>query len=362
MAHDFNNFLTAINSHAELVMTKLGHGHELYGEVERIRFTTGRAAELTRKLLQLSHRHHIEALPIDINAEIMDMALVLRHLVHEGVEVRTDLAEDAWTVLADAGSLHQVIMNLAVNASHAMPREGIFSIRTRNVVVDEMEAVRQADARPGRYVCLEAGDTGVGMDEKTLSRIFEPFFTTREPGQGTGLGLSTVYGIVRQHDGWVTVESEVGKGTTFALFLPVVAETPTACPGPSGVKGDTQGGGRRILLVEDDVGVRDPAARALRAHGYVVDEAEDAEAALRLFRESDGQYDLVFTDVVLPGMSGIDLAERLLERRRDLPIVLTSGWTGSNEDVRRLSRRGIPFVSKPYEFSEILDLFRGRLP
>ena len=343
IAHDFNNLLTAIRGYADFLREGLGEGTSLRRDAEEISRAGERASGLVRQLLAFSRGQVLRPEIVDLNDVVRQIESMLRRLIGEDVELVIDLDGTLASVSADAGQLEQTIINLAVNAREAMPDGGTFTMRTRNVVVSGPEASRLG-LRPGRYVRLAAEDTGIGMDESTRLRAFDPFFTTK--AQGTGLGLSTVYGIVTQSGGRVDAESEPGAGSVFSLFLPAVSATrrEPADPPP---RAELDGGSETVLLVEDEEVVRNLARRILRDSGYRVIEAGSGEEALHLAGEHAGRIDLLLTDVVMPGMNGRELADRLVEIRPGTRVVFMSGYT---EDV--ILQRGVSgeraFLAKPF--------------
>jgi two-component system, cell cycle sensor histidine kinase and response regulator CckA len=303
VAHDFNNLLTAILGYSDLLGGRLAPGSVESEELDEIRKAGERAATLTRQLLAFSRQQVLERKVLDLNSLIADVEIMLRRLIGEDIAFVTVLDPALRRIWADAGQLEQVVMNLAVNARDAMPRGGKLTIETANVELDEAYARRHITVRPGSFVMLAVSDDGIGMDAETLSRIFEPFFTTKGRGKGTGLGLATVYGIVKQSGGHVWVYSEPGKGTTFKIYLPPAPE------GVSPVEVPTAGtlsfrGSETVLLVEDEASVRALTRTILEGHGYTVLEAGSGEKALEIVRNFDGTIHLVLTDVVMPSMGG----------------------------------------------------------
>jgi CheY-like chemotaxis protein len=282
---------------------------------------------------------------LDVNAVVASTESLLRRLLGEDVRLATTLAQDLGAVKVDPGQLEQIIMNLAVNARDAMPRGGRLTIETANVDMDESYVRGHAAAGPGRYVMLAVSDTGVGMDAQTQARIFEPFFTTKEPGKGTGLGLATVYGIVKQSGGFIWVYSEPGHGTTFKIYLPRVDElvVPVAALAQQLV-----GGSETVLVVEDVAAVRTVACEMLARHGYRVLEAPDGDTALRLAAKHQGQIHLLLTDVVMPDVSGRELADQLAALRPGLRVLFMSGYTDDAVVRHGVLQEGIAYLQKPF--------------
>ncbi len=349
VAHDFNNLLTAILGYADLLLDGLPALSPLRPDLEEIRNAANRAGTLTRQLLAFSRKQVLEMRVLDLNELVADMDKMLRRLLGEDIDVLTKLDPALGAVRADGGQLEQVILNLAVNARDAMPDGGRLTIETRNAELDDSYVREHVSVQPGRYVMLAVSDTGTGMSAETMSHVFEPFFTTKEPGKGTGLGLATVYGIVKQSGGYVWCYSERGEGTSFKVYLPrvdaPVEQFPARVVLPRTVR---TVGSETILLVEDEAGLRALTRRLLERHGYTVLEAGTADTALALAREHVGPIHLLLADVVLPGASGPTLAGELLPRRADLKVLFMSGYT---EDA--IVRRGVlapntAFINKPF--------------
>jgi PAS domain S-box-containing protein len=347
VAHDFNNILTVILSYTDLLLSEQTGNATLRDDVGHVRSAAERAAALTRQLLAFSRKQVMHPTVLDVNAVVGEMHAMLGRVIREDVRLETKLGGALWPVCVDRSQLEQVLMNLAVNARDAMPNGGSLLIETANVVIDAGHVARHPGAMPGRHVVLSVTDTGVGMNTATRERAFEPFFTTKGPGKGTGLGLSTVYGIVKQSGGSICVQSEPGRGTSFKVYFPRHEGTVNgAVPvqdEPVMARRDAT-----VLLVEDDDAVRGATRRLVERFGYEVVEAPDAEIALALIRANDADFDLVLTDAVMPGMSGLQLAETLGVERPMLPLILVSGYT---EDA--ISRGGplapnAVFLEKPF--------------
>jgi two-component system cell cycle sensor histidine kinase/response regulator CckA len=326
MAHDFNNLLTVINGYSELAISRLQRDSPLYSAMEQIKKAAMRAAALTRQLLAFSRKQVLLPTIVDLNELISELEKMLNRLIGEDVLLRTKLAPDAGRVKADRGQIEQVVMNLVINARDAMPSGGELTVETQNVVLTEDFARQHFGVSPGAYVMLAVSDTGVGMSAETKARIFEPFFTTKEAGKGTGLGLSTVYGIIQQSGGSVWVYTEVGRGTTFKVYLPHFADDslrskPTSAP--AGVNQGTE----TILLTEDDEMVRTLATEVLTRYGYQVLEAANGREAISIVENNSRPIHLLITDVVMPGMHGRELADRLTSLRPGLKILFMSGYT-----------------------------------
>jgi PAS domain S-box-containing protein len=351
VAHDFNNLLTVISGYAEVILANLSLDHPLHEKGRAIQQAADRATTLTRQLLAFSRKQLLELKIVDVNAIVQDMERLLRPLIGEAVEFTTTLTSHAAHTRADAGQLEQVLMNLVVNAKDAMPGGGTLSIQTENLVVDENHRRGQTFIRPGHYVLLTVGDTGIGMDKETQSRIFEPFFTTKEKGKGTGLGLSTVYGIVKQSGGYVMVQSEEGVGTTFHIYLPRVEGVAERQSVP--VAHAAMGGTETVLLVEDETPVRELVRDTLVAKGYRVVEAENGEAGLAAAARHKGIIHLVITDVVMPGVGGRELVQQLAQTRPETKVLYLSGYTEDAIISDGTIEKGAAFLQKPFTLQNL---------
>ncbi len=348
VAHDFNNLLVVITGYSELLLQRHLDAHSpLRNYVEEIRKAGERAATLTQQLLAFSRKQVMQPEVLDLNLIVGNMEKMLRRLIGEDIDLVTMLAEELGRVKADPGQIEQVMMNLAVNARDAMPHGGKLTIETANIVVDETYTHRHFGMKSGPYVMLAVSDTGMGMDEKTRSRIFEPFFTTKERGKGTGLGLATVYGIVKQSGGEIWVYSEPGHGSVFKVYLPRVDEVVAGSelrPGPSGLPR----GQETLLLVEDEEAVRTLSRQVLEMCGYTVLEARHGEEALLLCEQYQAPIHLLVTDVIMPQMSGYELAQRLLPLRPELKVIYTSGYTDDAIVHHGVLEPGLFFLQKPF--------------
>jgi len=368
VAHDFNNLLTAILGSADLVLDDLKPNAPEREEIQEIRRAALRAADLTRQLLAFSRQQVISPTVLNPNAVVANMDKLLRRLLGEDVDLRTVLTPEPGAIKADPSQLEQVVVNLAVNARDAMPGGGKLTIETQNVDLDEEYAGGHVSAQPGSYVMLAVSDTGSGMDAVTQARIFEPFFTTKEKGKGTGLGLATVYGIVKQSGGWIWVYSEPGHGTTFKIYLPRVTEA-AAPAAPSPVLPISVRGSETVLLVEDDEMIRALVQKVLKANGYTTLVAESGPAALRLAGQHDGRIHLLMTDVVMPGMNGREVAERLAPAHAGIEVLYLSGYTDDAIVHHGVLEPGIAFLQKPFtpavlvrKVREVLDAAHGHGP
>jgi len=359
VAHDFNNLLTIIGGYSELLAAQLDEHAPARRDLEEIVRAGERAASLTRQLLAFSRRQILQLRVLNLNAVVADLDKMLRRLIGEDVELRTVLDPALGATKADPTQMEQVIMNLAVNARDALPQGGRLLLQTANVELDENYARTHADVQPGRYVMLAVTDNGVGMTNETVSHIFEPFFTTKSRDKGTGLGLSTVYGIIKQSGGSVFVYSEPGRGTTFKIYLPRVEEY-VAAPGP--VAGlPAARGAETILVVEDEVGVRTLIRTILENQGYQVREAQRGSEALVVLESGAGAVDLMITDVIMPGMSGRELAERAAQLAPHMRVLFISGYTDEAIVHHGVLQPGIPFLQKPFTHEALARKIRELL-
>jgi PAS domain S-box-containing protein len=348
IAHDFNNILTAITGYADLLLEDLGATDPRRQDADEIHKAADRAAGLTRQLLAFSRQQVLQPTVIEVNKLVGDLEKMLRRLLGEDVELTTRLAPTTGRVKADPGQLEQVIMNLAVNARDAMPTGGKLTLETGNMDLDESYATDHYPARAGPFVMLAVSDTGIGMSEETQAHMFEPFFTTKEKGKGTGLGLATVYGIIKQSGGFVWVYSELGHGTTFKLYLPRVQELAERASEPAQAPARPARGTETVLVVEDEAPVRSIARQVLERHGYTVLEAPSAEAALDLVTRYSGTIHLLLTDVVMPGLNGRELATKLASLRPDARVIFMSGYTDDAVTRHGVLEPGSAYVQKPF--------------
>jgi len=346
IAHDFNNLLTAINGYADILVAGMAPDEPRRSDVEEIRKAGDRAAALTRQLLAFSRRQVLQPVVIDPSDVVAGIAPMLRRLVGEQIELRTPAAPDLGRVRADPSQIEQVLLNLVVNARDAMPAGGTLTIETANTELDDEYARNHPPVAPGPYVLLAVSDTGTGMDAVTMAHLFEPFFTTKPAGEGTGLGLATVYGIVAQSGGHVTAYSEPGHGSTFKVFLPRVAETVE--PRSEAVAEPAASGAETVLVVEDEDAVRSFVERVLGGLGYTVTTARSGAEALALAAGHRGPIDLLVTDVMLPGMNGRELSERLTALRPSLRTLFISGYTEDSIVHRGELGPDVAFLSKPF--------------
>jgi two-component system, cell cycle sensor histidine kinase and response regulator CckA len=359
VAHDFNNLLTVIGSNADLMLDQLERVDPLWEHATDIRTAAERAADLTRQLLAFSRKQLLQPRVVDLNGLIRESAKMLRRLLSENVELITALEPESAPVHVDPGQFDQVLVNLAVNARDAMPRGGRLTINTQDVTVDDRHAQPRASFRPGRYIMLTVTDTGGGIPKEILPRIFEPFFTTKEHGKGTGLGLSMVYGIVKQSGGWIWIDSELGRGTTVKVYFPRDDSPVSTTDGPVSLA--SRRGTETVLVVEDEESVRKLTTHVLRRHGYQVIEAANAGEALLACEQHPTPIPLVITDIVMPGMSGPELAERLRMLHPEMKMLFTSGYTDAAVVEHGLSTQTMAFIQKPFSPAELARKVRDVL-
>lgn len=360
VAHDFNNMIGAILGWADLGIEETELGSRLHRHFQKVRQQAERAAALTRQLLAFARRQILEPRNVDMNKSVIETVSLLEKVIGSNIEIKANLAPDAALVRADPTQIEQVLMNLCINARDAMPAGGSLFIETSNVHLDERFCALQPLAHAGNYVVLVVRDTGTGMDAATLDRIFEPFFTTKEFGKGTGLGLATVYGIVRQHGGFLQVQSELGEGSTFRAYFPVSAES---APAPERTEDEipVQGGSEMILLAEDHEGLRQLAVETLTNLGYSVVLASDGEQAVQEFLVFRDQVRLALLDVMLPKLTGPEVFERIRQLRPDLPAIFVTGYSPDLEPIQKVRREGWPVLQKPYASRALARAVRDTL-
>ena len=359
VAHDFNNLLTAIIGNAQLALAHLQPQDPLHDRLIEIEHSGRRAAELTRQLLIFSRRERLEPKPISLNVTIDQFAKMLRRIIGEDIELRFLPAPDLSTVFADPGQMEQVLMNLVCNARDAMPDGGELTIETKNVMVDEIQCRNHPYARPGTHVQVTVSDTGAGMDADTQQHIFEPFFTTKEVGKGTGLGLALVYGIIDQHEGIIDVTSEVGRGTTFRIYLPAqeeAVEEPVSDAQPV-----LRGGAETILVAEDEESLQRLLKGMLTGLGYKVILTRDGETAVEAYSSHRNQIDLVILDMVMPRMGGREAYERIRMLRNDVPVLFMTGYSAEMAQTRFVAETGAAFIQKPYGIAALSHKVREAL-
>lgn len=360
VAHDFNNLLTVIQGNCSLLLMDQRFDPELRNGVAEIESATTRAANLTRQLLAFSRRQTLLPKDLDLNHAVASMTKMLQRILGEDIRIQYNFSPQSLVVHADAGMLDQILLNLTVNSRDAMPRGGRLVIDTSSADFAESITSQQPHARPGSFVCLSITDTGCGIPREVLPRIFEPFFTTKEVGRGTGLGLATVYGIVQQHRGWIAVDSEIGQGTTFRVYLPRVFGTVELKP--ASTINQARGGHETILVVEDEPAIRGLVHKVLVKLGYRVLEAATGVAALEVWQQYQSEIALLLTDFVLPdGMTGMELARQLLEAAPRLRVIFTSGYSPEIAGRELDLQEGVNFLAKPFDPHKLAQAVRESL-
>ena len=362
IAHDFNNLLMVISGYSEFLLERIGAEQHLRGPAQEIARASERASSLTRQLLAFSRKQMLAPRIVNLNDIATENLKMLTRMIGEDVDLVLSPGKNLWPVRADAGQIEQVIMNLAVNARDAMPSGGKLTIETRNITLSEEDARHHAPLRPGDYVMIDISDTGVGMDAETQSHIFEPFFTTKGP-KGTGLGLSTVYGIIKQSGGYIWVDSEVGRGTAFKIYLPRVAapgEPATHIAAAAGSQ-RVEPGSETILLVEDEANLRYLARQYLEKQGYRVIEAADGAVAVQIAVAHESVIHLLLTDVIMPGMNGRELAQRITEIRPNVKVLYMSGYTENVIGHNGTLDAGIRLLQKPFNLRDLKNKVREAL-
>ena len=362
VAHEFNNLLTVMNGYSCLLAQRLNAADPLHAYAEAISTSGERAASLTRQLLAFGRKQMLQPRALDVNAAVRALASMLQSVIGENIAIVTNLDAALGQVMADPDQLDQVMMNLVLNARDAMSSGGRLEIATANVALDRFGvAAIDPDATPGRYVLMTLTDTGHGMDEATCRRIFEPFFTTKGVGEGTGLGLATVYGIIRQSKGWITARSEVGVGTSFSIYLPRIDAVPA--PAVRGIGLPSAGGCQTILLIEDEPSVLSFTRAVLNGHGYQTLEASTGEDALQVAARHSTPIQLLLTDVVLPAMNGRETSEKLRKIYPDLKVIFTSGYPKEVIGERGVLAGDVAFLQKPFSpdalAAKVLEVLAG---
>lgn len=357
--HDFNNMITVLQGNTDLALTKIGEDEPVYRNLKEIRRITGKAAALTRQLLTFSRHQPMEKDILNINGCVEDMFKMLKRLIGENISLEIELSPDLWNIDADPGQLEQLVMNLVVNARDAMQGGGRLIIKTANVKIDKAycDMYKDGECREGRFVRISVEDTGTGMDDYIRSHIFEPFFTTKGVEKGTGLRLAVVYGIVKGHNGWIDVYSEVGKGTVFKIYLPSVFADIEQKRGED-VSEEIRGGQEGVLVVEDEEDLRELAKMMLEMHGYKVFVASSYEEAVSVYKENGVNIDVLFTDMMLTGRSGIELSEELKRIRPELRVLFSSGYSDEHFQLPANEKNEYSFLEKPYTLADLLKAVR----
>lgn len=362
IAHDFNNILQAILGFSELLLPTVAKEERARNNVLEIQKAAQHAAELTKQLLAFSRKQPAKLTTLDLNTIITGTQQILTSIIGENVHIHTDLSPELDLIRADEQQVERVIINLSINARDAMPTGGELTFRTENVRFPAAEATAP-QAREGSFICLSVSDTGTGMPKETMQHIFEPFFSTKAPGKGTGLGLASIYGIVQKHLGWIDVDSELGVGSTFKIYLPIHSDEILADENAdqTEIPDHVHGRGERILIVEDDPSILTLSETALKNTGYTVKTAMTAEAAEQLFTAEKGNFDLLFSDIILSDKNGVDLAKSLLEKKPDLQILLCSGYSGDHLQQMDINKKNIFFLEKPFSIVNLLKVIQQAL-
>jgi PAS domain S-box-containing protein len=359
VAHDFNNLLTIIKGNIDLIMMELEEASPLKNDLKEVVLATERATNLTRQLLIFSRKNQPAAMTLcDLNQIIKEIAKMLERFIGEDIKIELGLAPVLSSVSIDKGNAEQVVMNLVVNARDALPQGGTVKIKTEEVIFNKENCRSTAGAYPGKFVLLSVKDTGTGMDEETIKHIFEPFFTTKKPGQGTGLGLSVIYGIIQQNNGWINVESVPKQGSIFNIYLPAAGAktkqgTIKETPGEN-----LKGKGEHILIVEDEDMICSYAKRVLESNGYSVFCTKDGKEALEVFKKNKAKIKLVLTDMVLPDIVGLKLFEKLISSNPELKVVFSSGYMDDKADWSAIKEKGYCFLQKPFGINDLLSAVR----
>jgi len=365
IAHDFNNMLTAVLGYSDLLLLKLELDSPMREYIKEIKNAGTRAAGLTSRLLAFSRKQSLQKEVLNLNEIISSIENMLKRIIGENIKMSLELVPGLQMVNADSGQIEQIITNLVVNARDAMPGGGTIKIKTENVLVTDEYCKAYTYARPGHFVCLSVEDTGIGIDNETLGHIFEPFFTTKETGKGTGLGLSASYGIIKQHEGWINVHSELGKGTTFKIYIPTFSfKEEGTVSGEEETKvslRELQGRGEKILFIEDEEDVRRFVIDLLRENGYTVSESKNVAEALKSFEEEKENFHLIFSDVTLPDGNGLELVDELLKRKPGINVLFTSGYLDDDSKLEYIRKKGLRFLKKPFTAIELLRAIKSSI-
>ncbi|MGA1867920.1 MAG: ATP-binding protein [bacterium] len=367
VAHDLSNILTVVSIYSNIAMEKIENTSPLYNKLKKIDIAQKRATNLIRQLLLFSRKEPRMLTSVDINSLITNLLKMLTRLIGEHIAIETNFSSNLWVIQADEGNIEQVIMNLVLNARDAMLSGGKITITTKNIIINGNSCQGNSGSRPGNYVHLSIIDTGSGMDKNVMQHIFEPFFTTKEVGKGSGMGLSVVYGIVKQHEGWIDVASKVNRGTTINIYFPAFFGKVENGSIKINLLSEYKGQGERILMVEDDENMRESSVLALRENGYEAIGAATAQDALTLFVKEKGEFHVVISDLLLPDINGLELVAKLHSLKPGVSILLISGYTEERTKSSPLfspeiSAKNIPFLQKPYNLLELLKAVKRACP
>ena len=361
VAHDFNNLLTLIMGYSEMLLEELEPDDPIRRDIQEIYAVGKQGTALTRQLLEFSRKRVLQTRHVELNEIVIRVQTLLRRLLGENIELQTKLLQESSQVKADPSRIEQVIFNLAVNARDAMSEGGKLTIETQKIFLKDHPSLSiPPSCEDKEFICLYVKDSGGGISKDLIPHIFEPFFSTKKPGKGTGLGLAVVYSIIKQHKGWIHVASSSHDGTIFKIYLPFSGEKgkEKISSKPSQTQRNYRSKGERILVIEDDPNMRKLATKVLEKYHYIVFSAENAMEAEEIFAKEKGDFDLVFSDVILPDITGIELVELLLQKKKDLKILLTSGYTMQKEKLSVIQERGYPFLQKPYDITDLLANIR----
>lgn len=359
VAHDFNNLLTAISGYAETIQELIAADDEVLNDcVEQVLKASDRGAELARDLLAFSRKQVIHAKPLHVNSIIRSTGKLIKRIVGEDIRVTTILSDSDMMIMADTGQIEQVLMNMTTNARDAMPDGGNLQIATEEVVIAEGDEVQYDLPRPGKYAMISVCDDGCGIDRNELDRIFEPFFTTKEVGKGTGLGLAMIYGVIKQHQGSVLVESEFGKGTAFHIYLPLVEHSHPVHEKPRQVVLKRFDGHETILIAEDEEMVRMLMKKMFERVGYRIIPAVDGEDAVAKFKENMNDIALVVSDVIMPGKNGRQILEEMRNLKPEIKVLFISGYTANVMHEKGIFEEGMEYIAKPFVKEKLLEKVR----
>jgi PAS domain S-box-containing protein len=353
VAHDFNNLLTPILGYSELILLELSEEDPKYKEIKVIREAAQKAKHLTQQLLSFSRKQVLEMQPVDLNQVITGFEKILKRTIREDTEILFNLQPGLHSILGDISQIGQILMNLSVNAQDALPNGGTIMIETSNILVDDLYAQLNPDVTEGDYVKLELTDNGMGMSDEVRKHIFEPFFTTKDEGKGTGLGLATVYGIVKQHNGYIEVYSETGHGTTFKIYFPVI-DAKVLQPAERSAD-QRRNGGEQVIVVEDNEMARHLVCNILKQHGYAVLEFAGSQACVDYFEESRASAHLLLSDIIMPEMNGKVLYQKLNKLNSDLKVIYMSGYPDDVIAHHGILESGMHFIQKPFSVNALLD-------
>ena len=347
VAHDFNNILSAITDFSNLIMSQLDVNNPISGQIEEIKKASDWGTSLARQLLAFSRKQVIQPKIVDLNSILLQRKEMLQYLIGKDIEMDLFLQPETGHVKADPGQIEQVVMNLIVNARDAMPDGGKLTIKTEKLTLTEKDCEFDPKAYPGEFACLTVNDTGAGIDDTIIPQIFDPFFTTKKSGEGTGLGLSTVYGIVKQHNGWIDIDSEPGKGSTFRVYLPTNNIIARLQESPEN--------NERILVLEDEDMVREVTSSILRENGYIVFEADSLYEAQYIFKKENGKFDLIISDIILHDEAGSEIIEDFLSKNHELQVLLNSGYYDQHTKWATINNKKFRFIEKPYKATDLLQ-------